>query len=116
MLRSGFEQGRRDALIRFGIKLAGSIPTARVVPKGSGVRTPAATRAPDGAVDLPPLPGVLSRAGTAAKGFLAPAAKVLGYGALGAAGLTAYALHRQHAEDERLQRQIHVPMDGTYQR
>jgi hypothetical protein len=116
MLRSGFEQGRRDALIRFGVRLAASIPTARVVPKGSGVRTPAAAPAPDGVVSLPPLPGMLSRAGTAAKGFLAPAAKALGLGALGAAGLGAYALHRQHAEDERLHRQIYTPMEGTYQR
>jgi len=107
MLRTSFEQGRYDACARYGIKTAAAtLPTARIVQPGSGVRTSANT--------LPPLPGALSRAGAAASQFMQPVKRGLGLAALGGAGALAYGLHRQNVQDHEHEQDIYAPMTGTY--
>lgn len=101
MLRSSYERGCADALERLGVKVA-SIPTARVVPKGSGVRGPVTTG------------GTANRVMEGVSRVAGPVKKGLGLAALGGAGALAYGLHRQNVEDREKNPLVYAPMTGGY--
>lgn len=102
---------------------AAAIPAARIVPKGSGVRTPAATPTPAGpaaaaapanVTSLPPLQHPAIAAARALPGrLMRPMGKALALGALGTAGALAYGMHRQNAEDRAQYPLVYAPMQGT---
>lgn len=121
MLRTAFERGQNAALTRFGVKTAAGIPTARIVPKGSGVRGPVATPPPmtPAAATASPSLGERARAfasgipGTAQQ-FMRPLKSGLGLAALGAGGAMLYGMHRQNQEDRDARNLVYAPMTGAY--
>lgn len=114
--KSSFETGL-EALVKAAA--AASIPTARVVPKGSGVRTPtpapaAAPAAGPAPTSLPQLPHPMMAAARALPGQAWGAVKKpLALGALGAAGVAAYGMHRQNQEDQDRNSLVYTPMTGS---
>lgn len=90
MLFAAYDKGSRDALVRLGVKLA-TVPTARVVTPGSGIRGPASA-------------GLSS--------MMRPMRRAVGLAGLGAAGAVAYGLHHQNEEDREHQNLVYAPMAG----
>ncbi len=130
-LEGALGEGRKFATGLEGVVKAAAAaagpPIARVVPKGSGVRTPVNAPAPpamtpegaqvtslpsqrplmSAARNLPGQVGALpSRAWSAAK-------KPLALGALGAAGALAYGMHQQNQQDHENQQLVYAPMQGA---
>ncbi len=122
-LEQALTQGHTDALAHFGLKSAAapSIPTARIVPKGSGVRGPAPAMTNAQAVASPGMmerarAGVSNAAGAAGK-FMRPAGKWLGLGALGLGAAGLYGLHHQNQYDQQQRNLVYAPLDtggGAY--
>lgn len=117
-LAKSYDDGRAAAHVAF--KIAGELPTMRIVKPGAGIRTSVTPSAPP--VGLPegvthvPLPAGGGMPGPAAPqpGMLSGLKRTLGYGALGAGAVAAYGMHHQNEEDRRRNALVYAPMGGGY--